>query len=218
MTAALLMLAAAAACVRVTGEVTAPPTESPTSTVESPEAMNTTMGPLAGLALATKAPTAAVAEEQATAMAPVTARLEVLEQGTEAPDFEVDLLDGEKLRLSELKGKGVVLNFWASWCGPCRWEMPAFEKAWQEHQHQNIAFVGIAIQDFEKESRRFAEEVGVSYPLGYDGTGEIGDAYEVRNLPTTYFIDANGRVVRGLVGAVNEGALRIFLRGISGGE
>ncbi len=180
------------------------------------------MGPLAGLALATKAPAATTSaptvHAMETATAPVTARLEVLKQGTAAPDFEVELLDGETLRLSELRGKGVVLNFWASWCGPCRWEMPAFEKAWQEHQRQNIAFVGIAIQDFEQESRRFAEEVGVSYPLGYDATGEIGTAYGVSNLPTTYFIDADGRVVRGVVGAVDEGALRIFLRGIGGGE
>ncbi|MBI4299181.1 MAG: TlpA family protein disulfide reductase [Chloroflexi bacterium] len=141
------------------------------------------------------------------------ARSELLSSGSFAPDFHLNLLDGTGLRLSDLKGKVVVLNFWASWCVPCRQEMPAFERMWQEYKGQGVIFVGVALSDREKDARAFAEEVGVTYAVGLDATGQIGDAYRVIALPTTYFIDRQGYVARALTGAANEGALRVFLAG-----
>ncbi len=133
--------------------------------------------------------------------------------GEAAADFEVETFDGETLRLSDLNGKVVVLNFWASWCPPCRWEMPFFETMWQEYRDQGVVFVGIAMSDTLENVKAFAEEAGVTYPVALDTTTEIARAYEVLSLPTTFFIGKDGNVERKLTSAANEGLLKIFLRG-----
>ena len=133
--------------------------------------------------------------------------------GEAAPDFEVETFDGETLRLSDLNGKVVVLNFWASWCPPCRWEMPFFETMWQEYRDQGVVFVGIAMSDTLENVKAFAEEAGVTYPVALDTTTEIARDYEVLTLPTTYFIGKDGNIERKLAGAANEGVLKVFLRG-----
>lgn len=130
-----------------------------------------------------------------------------------ATDFEVETFDGETLRLSDLNGKVVVLNFWASWCPPCRWEMPFFETMWQEYRDQGVVFVGIAMSDTFENVKAFAEEAGVTYPVGLDTTTEIARAYEVLSLPTTFFIGKDGNIERKLTSAANEGLLKVFLRG-----
>ena len=130
-----------------------------------------------------------------------------------APDFEVETFDGETLRLSDLNGKVVVLNFWASWCPPCRWEMPFFETMWQEYRDQGVVFVGIAMSDTLENVKAFAEEAGVTYPVALDTTTEIARAYEVLSLPTTFFIGKDGNIERKLTSAANEGLLKVFLRG-----
>ena len=134
-------------------------------------------------------------------------------EGEAAPDFEVETFDGETLRLSDLNGKVVVLNFWASWCPPCRWEMPFFETMWQEYRDQGVVFLGIAMSDTLENVKAFAEEAGVTYPVGLDTTTEIARDYEVLSLPTTFFIGKDGNIERKLTSAANEGLLKIFLRG-----
>ena len=133
--------------------------------------------------------------------------------GEAAPDFEVETFDGETLKLSDLNGKVVVLNFWASWCPPCRWEMPFFETMWQEYRDQGVVFVGIAMSDTLENVKAFAEEASVTYPVALDTTTEIARAYEVLSLPTTYFIGKDGNIERKLTSAANEGLLKVFLRG-----
>lgn len=130
-----------------------------------------------------------------------------------APDFEMETFDGETLRLSELEGKVVVLNFWASWCPPCRWEMPFFETMWNEYRDRGVVFVGVAMADTLEDAQGFAQEAGVTYPIGLDQTNEIVRAYEVRSLPTTFFIDKEGQIQRRLTSAANEALLKVFLRG-----
>ena len=130
-----------------------------------------------------------------------------------APDFEMETFDGETLRLSELEGKVVVLNFWASWCPPCRWEMPFFETMWNEYRDRGVVFVGVAMADTLEDAHGFAQEAGVTYPIGLDQTNEIVRAYEVRSLPTTFFIDKEGQIQRRLTSAANEALLKVFLRG-----
>ena len=130
-----------------------------------------------------------------------------------APDFEVETFDDETLRLSDLNGKVVVLNFWASWCPPCRWEMPFFETMWQEYRDQGVVFVGIAMSDTLENVKAFADEAGVTYPVALDTTTEIARAYEVLSLPTTFFIGKDGTIERKLTSAANEGLLKVFLRG-----
>ncbi len=130
-----------------------------------------------------------------------------------AHDFEVETFDGETLRLSDLEGKVVVLNFWASWCPPCRWEMPAFERISQEYGDEGVVFVGIALTDTLRAAKEFADSAGVTYPLALDKTGEIARAYNVVGLPTTFFIDREGMIQRRLTSVANEGVLKIFIRG-----
>ena len=91
--------------------------------------------------------------------------------------------------------------------------MPDFQEAWEEHRDQGVVFVGIAVDDLASEASRFAQQVGVTYPLALDATGDVARAYALRGLPSTYFIDREGKLVSKLVGLANQGALRIFLRG-----
>ena len=130
-----------------------------------------------------------------------------------AIDFELKTFDGETIKLSDFEGKVVVLNFWASWCPPCRWEMPFFERMSQEYKDQDVVFLGVAISDTLENVREFAEGVGVTYPNGLDETGEIARNYSVVSLPTTFFIGKEGNVERRLSSAANEGVLKVFLRG-----
>ena len=130
-----------------------------------------------------------------------------------AIDFEIETFDGEMIKLSDFEGKVVVLNFWASWCPPCRWEMPFFERMSQEYEDQDVVFLGVAISDTLENVRAFAEGVGVTYPNGLDETGEIARDYSVVSLPTTFFIGKDGNVERRLSSAANEGVLKVFLRG-----
>ena len=136
--------------------------------------------------------------------------------GKAAKDFELTLFDGETLRLSDLKGKVVVLNFWASYCVPCRWEMPAFEAMWQEYKDRGVVFVGVAVGDTQEDAIAFAEQVGATYPLGLDTSGEIAIDYRATKLPSTYLIDRDGNEARKF-NVANEAVLRLFLDGQVGG-
>ena len=129
-----------------------------------------------------------------------------------APDFALETFAGETLRLSDLRGKVVVLNFWASWCPPCRWEMPFFETISQEYKERGVIFLGVAISDTMEDASDFADSVGVTYPLALDAAGETARDYEVLGLPTTFLIDKDGAIQRRL-GAANEATLKIFLNG-----
>lgn len=113
--------------------------------------------------------------------------------------------------MSDLKGKVVVLNFWASWCPPCRAEMPDFEEMWQEMRDDGVVFVGVAVSDSPEEARAFVEATGVTYPIGVDPSGSIASDYRVLSLPTTFLIDREGREARRF-GLANRGALRILIR------
>ena len=137
-----------------------------------------------------------------------------LESGLRARDFELALLDGDTLLLSELRGSVVVLNFWASWCPPCRWEMPAFESIWREYRDRGVVFVGVAVSDRRNDAQAFADKVGVTYPLGLDDSGDFTRGYGVTKLPTTILIDREGNEARKIINAANRATLRIFLDGL----
>ena len=131
-----------------------------------------------------------------------------------ARDIELTLLDGTgTLSIAELTGQVVVLNFWASWCPPCRQEMPSFQAIAEEFADQGVVFFGVAVSDTEADASGFAEMVGVTYPLALDRTGNVTRAYSVRQMPTTFVIDRRGVVVRRIENIANEGVLRVFIRG-----
>ena len=158
-------------------------------------------------------PPASIGEKATT-----TGRSVDLGSGNAAPELELALLDGGTFRLSDQRGKVVVLNFWASWCPPCRKEMPAFEKVWREFEEQGVVFVGVAVSDTEEDAREFADKTDITYPLGLDTTGGVLRAYKALALPTTVFIDRQGNESRRIASAVNEGVLSFFLKGLLDGE
>lgn len=118
-----------------------------------------------------------------------------------APEFQLDLLnDGDSLFLSDLVGKGVVVNFWASWCYPCQQEMPALEAAWQKYANQGVVFVGVNIADQQQDALDFLDEYAVTYPNGVDILGTIEVDYQLIGYPTTWFIKSDGSVARKVLG------------------
>ena len=122
--------------------------------------------------------------------------------GKPAPPFTLTLVDGGQLRLEELRGKVVFLNFWASWCVPCRAEARTLDAASRQYKDRDVVFVGVNIQDQEANARAFLEEFGVTYPNGIDRGSRIAIDYGVWGIPETFFIDRQGRITYKHVGAL----------------
>jgi peroxiredoxin len=141
---------------------------------------------------------------------PTTASSGVAQVGKVAPDFTLQLFTGEFLQLSRLRGKGVVVNFWASWCVPCRSEMSALNAMYASTNRNEIEFVGVnfwSMTESEGTARNFIEEFSVAYPAGQDKDGNISLDYGVTGIPATFFIDHEGRVLNRWVGALDIGQL-----------
>lgn len=132
-----------------------------------------------------------------------TVRRKPLTAGSVAPDFSLNRLDGEALSLSQFKGKPVVINFWASWCVPCKEEMPLLEKNAQTYKDQ-VAFLGINVQESDATAAQFVKETGITFPVVLDINAKTADLYFVRGYPTTFFIDAAGDIRTVSVGPLNE--------------
>jgi cytochrome c biogenesis protein CcmG/thiol:disulfide interchange protein DsbE len=122
-----------------------------------------------------------------------------------APAWTLERLDGRgELSLESLRGRAVVLNFWASWCGPCKDEAPLLQEASERWAERGVAFVGIDVKDFRGDARDFIARYGVTYPNVYDGKGSTIGRYGVTGYPETYFIDAKGRVRWRIAGPVED--------------
>jgi peroxiredoxin len=113
-----------------------------------------------------------------------------------APDFRLDRLDGPgKISLAEYRGRPVVVNFWGSWCDPCKREAPVLEETWQRYRSRGLVVLGVDFHDLKGAARRFARENEMSYPLAYDGPGNTISKYGVEAAPETFFVDRRGRLV-----------------------
>jgi peroxiredoxin len=125
--------------------------------------------------------------------------------GVQAPDFTLIALDGSKVKLSDFRGKAVLLNFWATWCSPCRVEMPWFEDLQKQYGKDGLVVLGVAMDDSEPASiAKFASEVGVNYPVLL-GTNKVSDDYgDVQYLPTTFYIGRDGAIVDKMTGLLDR--------------
>ncbi|MHB8776578.1 MAG: peroxiredoxin family protein [Anaerolineales bacterium] len=141
----------------------------------------------------------------------------VAKEGFIAPDFTLDLLDGGSVTLSDLRGKVVLVNFWTSWCPPCRLEMPAIEKTYRSYKDLGFVVIGLNLtaQDSEKDAANFIKEIGVSFPIALDRDNAVGNLYLVTALPTSYFIDRKG-VIRSIIvgGPMSEAVIQSKVEGL----
>lgn len=121
-------------------------------------------------------------------------------EGFPAPDFTLDTLDGGQMTLSDLRGRVVMINLWTSWCPPCREEMPTIDNVYQAHKDEGLEVLAVnsTFQDSEADAAAFAQELGLSFPILLDRDGAVSRRYQLRALPTTYFIDRQG-IIRAVV-------------------
>ena len=141
-----------------------------------------------------------------------TGRSGMTRVGKPAPQFAMQLLDGGEFSLSNHEGVPVVMNFWASWCPPCRQESPAFERQWRRYQDTGIQFVGVDIQDDVSEAEAYVREFGLTFPNGLDPDGKITIDYGVIGLPVTFFVGSSGIVEGRWVGAIPEDKLEEWVK------
>jgi thiol-disulfide isomerase/thioredoxin len=128
-------------------------------------------------------------------------------KGKLAPDFSLKDLEGKQVKLSDFRGKAVLLNFWATWCGPCKVEMPWFVELQKQYGPQGLEIVGVALDDSGKEEiQKFARDMGVNYTI-LQGQDDVGDAYGAVGLPTTYYIDRTGKIIDSASGLVSRGEI-----------
>lgn len=133
------------------------------------------------------------------------------QEGFLAPDFTLDSLAGDQVTLSALRGKVVLVNLWASWCGPCRAEMPAIDRVYQANRSRGFEVLAVDAtnQDSESDARAFVERLDLTFPILLDRTGAVGQRYLLRALPTSFFIDRRG-VIRSVMmgGPMSEALIR----------
>jgi cytochrome c biogenesis protein CcmG/thiol:disulfide interchange protein DsbE len=131
--------------------------------------------------------------------------------GFAAPNFSLDSLEGGAIKLSELRGKVVLVNLWASWCGPCRAEMPAIDHVYQQYHAKGLDVVAIntTFQDSEADARSFVAQLGVTFPVAFDRDGAVSKRYYLQAMPSTFFVKRDGTIGDMLFGGPMTEALII---------
>lgn len=131
-------------------------------------------------------------------------------EGFPAPDFKLDRLGGGQVALADLRGKVVMVNLWASWCAPCRIEMPAIEKVYRAYKDQGFVALGLntTFQDSEADAAAFVKALDLTFPILLDRSGGTGNRYQLRALPSTYFVDRKGIIRAAVFGSMNEALIQ----------
>ena len=135
----------------------------------------------------------------------------LVKAGTQAPDFRVEMFDGTTFTLGSLRGKVVLLNFWATWCPPCVGELPHIEKQYAEYKDK-MHFVILSVDDNEQDPARFIQSKGYTFPAAYGDHQALGRAYGIDAIPASYIISADGHIIARIVGSMNESSLDAFLQ------
>ena len=141
--------------------------------------------------------------------------------GFAAPDFRLGTLDGETIRLSDLRGQPVVVNLWASWCSPCKAEMPALQRVYQDSGagELQILAVNMSSQDSIQAVQDFVTENGLQFPVPLDERGEVARLYQMQALPSTYFIDSQGIIQQVIFGGpMSEATIRASVQALLTGD
>jgi peroxiredoxin len=118
--------------------------------------------------------------------------LQPMKDRAPTPDFKLTAPDGKKISLKDFRGKVILLNFWASWCVPCREEMPAMEKLYQEYKGDNFVVLAVAVKDRKQDALDFVKEIKITYPIALDPDAQVGGLYGAWGLPATYLIGPKG--------------------------
>lgn len=139
------------------------------------------------------------------------AKLSSLREGAEAPDFELTTLDGKPVKLSDYRGKKVILNFWATWCPPCKAEMPHMQKFYEEYQDDNVEILAVNLTNMDKgrdDIEAFVKEYGLTFPIPLDEEGNAGTTYQAFTIPTSYILDEKGIITKKIVGPMDENMMK----------
>jgi peroxiredoxin len=121
--------------------------------------------------------------------------LQAKELSGPAPDFTLTNLDGEKVKLSDLKGQVVMINFWASWCGPCRQEMPLLNDIYAGYKKAGFVLLGVNLDESADDAKSFLKKTPVNFPVLLDSQGKVADLYKNQAMPSSYFVDRKGNLV-----------------------
>lgn len=138
-------------------------------------------------------------------------------KGDTAPDFTLTTSDGKTVKLSDYRGKKVILNFWATWCPPCRAEIPDMVKFYEANKDKGIVILGVNLTNSERTPGsvpQFITDYKISYPVLMDETGEVGDRYRVSAIPTTYILDSNGTITEIITGPMTYNGMETVTKNI----
>ncbi|WOV86507.1 thiol-disulfide oxidoreductase ResA [Sporosarcina oncorhynchi] len=141
-------------------------------------------------------------------------KYDVLQVGDDAPDFALVDLDGKEHQLSTYKGQGVFLNFWGSWCAPCKKEMPAMGRQYEVYKNDGVQILAVNIAEPDFKVRAFAGQYGMVFPTLIDQTKSVMQAYNVKPLPTTFLINPEGKIVRIITGEMSESDIKGYMEEI----
>lgn len=142
-------------------------------------------------------------------------KVEVIKVGSKAPDFELVDMNGEKHRLKDYEGQGIVLNFWGTWCAPCEREFPAMERQYAEFKNQGVEIIAINYKQSDFEVNTYVKNMGMTFPVAIDKKTSVFKAYNIGPLPTTIFIDKDGKVKEISKGEMSETQIRNSMASIA---
>lgn len=132
-------------------------------------------------------------------------------EDSSAPDFSLINIQGELVKLSDFRGQPVLINFWATWCGPCRIEMPTIQDRFERHRDEGFVVLAVDFDEPQEDVATFGEELGLTFNLLLDPGGKIQNLYRVLGYPTSYFVDSNGIIKVQHIGIMTEGQLDDYL-------
>ncbi|MCM3571249.1 redoxin domain-containing protein [Neobacillus mesonae] len=141
-----------------------------------------------------------------------------VQEGNSAPDFELTTLEGDKIKLSDYKGKKVILNFWATWCPPCKAEMPHMQNFYEKNQDNGVAIVAVNLTNLDKgnkEIENFVKSYGLTFDILLDKVGTIGAQYQAFSIPTSYIIDSKGVISKKIIGPMDEEMMKSLINNIN---